>query len=210
MGKYIGSVCRLCRREGEKLFLKGARCYTHRCAVDRRQYAPGQHGATAKRGKMSNYGIQMREKQKVKRVYGLFEKQFRLYFKRATKATGVTGFVLLQSLERRIDNVIYQLGFATSRRQARQLVGHGFVHINGKRVNVSSCLVNQNDEIALQLIKKGQQLVKDNIKANEGRTAPAWLQADYPQYKAKVTRLPERADIAFPVKEQLIVELYSR
>ncbi len=209
MGKYIGSSCRLCRREGEKLFLKGTRCTTHRCAFDRRSYAPGQHGA-GRRTKLSNYGLQLREKQKVKRTYGLYEKQFRGYFAKAARGKGVTGEVLLQYLERRLDNVIYRLGFCTSRRQARQLVGHGFVFVNDHRVNIPSFLTKQNDEIFIQFKKKGKQSVDDNVKASQDRTVPEWLEVDHAHYKAKVNRLPEREDVGFPVNEQLIVELYSR
>jgi small subunit ribosomal protein S4 len=209
MGKYIGSSCRLCRREGEKLFLKGARCYTHRCAIERRSYAPGQHGAN-KRAKLSNFGLQMREKQKVKRIYGLLERQFRLYFHKAVRSKGVTGTMLLQFLERRLDNVIYQLGFATSRRQARQLVIHGYVFVNDHRVNIPSYLVKVNDEIFIRFKKKGQKAVSDQVEASKSRPVPAWLEADHAHFKSKVKRFPERDDINFPVNEQLIVELYSR
>ncbi len=209
MGKYIGSSCRLCRREGEKLFLKGSRCATHRCAFDRRSYAPGQHGA-GRRTKLSNYGLQLREKQKVKRTYGLYEKQFKNYFAKAARGKGVTGEVLLQFLERRLDNVIYRLGFCTSRRQARQLVGHGFVFVNDHRVNIPSFLTKQNDEIFIRFKKKGKQNVDDSVKASQDRAVPEWLEVDHTHYKAKVKRLPERDDVGFPVNEQLIVELYSR
>ncbi len=210
MGKYIGSSCRLCRREGEKLFLKGSRCTTHRCSVDRRAYAPGQHGAGGRRPKMSNYGLQLREKQKVKRTYGLYEKQFRNYFAKAARGKGITGEILLQFLERRLDNVIYRSGFCTSRRQARQLVSHGFVFVNDHRVNVPSFLAKQNDEIFIQFKKKGKQNVDDSVKASQDRTVPEWLEVDHTHYKAKVKRLPVREDVGFPVNEQLIVELYSR
>ncbi|VAX37166.1 SSU ribosomal protein S4p (S9e) @ SSU ribosomal protein S4p (S9e), zinc-dependent [hydrothermal vent metagenome] len=209
MGKYIGSSCRLCRREGEKLFLKGTRCSTHRCAVDRRAYPPGEHG-TGRRTKMSNYGLQLREKQKVKRIYGLYEKQFRSYFAKAAHKKGVTGAILLQFLERRLDNVIYQLGFCTSRRQARQLVGHGFVFVNGGRVNIPSFLVKPEDEIFVKVTTKGLSLLKDNVETTKDRSVPEWLSVEKNQYKGKVARWPERTDIAFPVNEQLIVELYSR
>lgn len=209
MGKYIGSACRLCRREGEKLFLKGTRCYTHRCAVDRRAYAPGQHGSN-KRGKLSNYGLQLREKQKVKRIYGLYERQFRGYFDKATSSKGVTGTVLLQFLERRLDNVLYQLGFASSRKQGRQFVGHAFVYVNDHRVNIPSFLVKPNDEIQIKYSKDSQKFIQDNIEATKDRAVPAWLEVDRTHLKAKVARLPEREDITFPINEQLIVELYSR
>ena len=209
MGKYLGSSCRICRREGEKLFLKGARCTTFRCAIERRSYAPGQHGAS-KRTKLSNYGIQLREKQKVKRIYGLLEKQFRNYFYMAARKKGVTGSTLLQFLERRLDNVIFQLGFCTSRKQARQFVGHGFVYVNDGRVNIPSFLVKENDEISMRFIKTGQKPIEQNIETTKDRKIPEWLDADRGHYKAKVKRLPQREDIAFPVNEQLIVELYSR
>ncbi len=208
MGRYVGSVCRLCRREGEKLFLKGERCYTHRCAIERRAYAPGQHGQN-KRMKLSNFGLQLREKQKVKRIYGLYEKQFRNYFNKAASSKGVTGHVLLQFLERRLDNVIYQCGFATSRREARQIVGHGYVYLNDHVVNIPSCQIKENDEISIRFKKKGEKAVSDNIEGSKNRTAPAWLTVDAPHFKAKVNRLPSREDIGYPVNEQLIVELYS-
>ena len=209
MGKYIGPSCRLCRREGEKLFLKGTRCTTHRCAIDRRAYAPGDHGSS-RRGKLSNYGLQMREKQKIKRIYGLYETQFKNYFIKAVTGKGVTGEVLLQFLERRLDSVIFNLGFSTSRRQARQLVSHGFVFVNDHRVNIPSYLIKQNDEIFVKFKKKGKQSVDDNIKASKDKAVPDWLEVDHTHYKAKVKRFPQRGDIKFPVNEQLIVELYSR
>ena len=209
MGKYIGSRCRLCRREGEKLFLKGSRCSTYRCAFDRRSYAPGQHGE-GRRAKLSNYGLQLRQKQKVKRIYGLYEKQFRNYFSEANRSKGVTGEVLLQFLERRLDNVMFRLGFCTSRRQARQLVGHGFVSVNDRRVNIPSYLVKQNDEIQVQFKKTGKQNVDDSVKVTKDRGVPEWLEVDYTHYKAKIKRLPERKDIGASIDEQLIVELYSR
>ncbi len=209
MGRDRGPDCRLCRREGEKLFLKGARCFTHKCAIERREYAPGQHGA--KRAKLSNFGLQMREKQKVKRIYGIFERQFRNYFYRAARAKGVTGSTLLQFLERRLDNVIFQTGFATSRSEARQIVSHGFVHVNGKSVNVPSFLVKKDDEVTLIFKKdKGLKNVKENIESSAQRKMPTWLNVDKDQYKTKVIRLPQREDIEYPVNEQLIVELYSR
>lgn len=209
MARDRGSDCRQCRREGEKLFLKGTRCYTHKCAIERREYAPGQHGA--KRTKLSNFGLQMREKQKVKRIYGILEKQFRLYFFKAARAKGVTGSMLLQFLECRLDNVIYQSGFATSRSEARQIVSHGFVSVNGKRVNIPSFLVKKDDEISLQVKEgKGLKNVKENLEATAQRKIPAWLNVDRDNYKTTVLRLPQREDIEYPVNEQLIVELYSR
>lgn len=209
MGRYLGSSCRLCRREGEKLFLKGARCMTYRCAIERRAYAPGQHG-NARKAKLSNFGLQMREKQKVKRIYGMFEKQFNNYFGKAVSTKGVTGTVLLQMLERRLDNVIYQLGFATSRKQGRQIVSHGFVFVNDHKVNIPSYQVKENDEITLKFKKKGKKTIDDNLKSSENRAVPAWLEIDRDHYQAKIKRLPAREDISFPVNEQLIIELYSR
>ena len=208
MARNLGASCRQCRREGEKLFLKGTRCFTEKCAIDRREYAPGQHGA--KRTKLSNFGLQLREKQKVKRIYGILEGQFRGYFMRAAKAKGVTGTTLLQYLERRLDNVIFQLGYATSRNEARQIVSHGFVYVHGRRVNIPSFLVKPDDEIELKFKKTGLKNIKENMEASAGRNVPAWLKADQEHFKAKVLRLPEREDIQFPVNEQLIIELYSR
>ncbi len=210
MARNIESSCRQCRREGEKLFLKGARCYSDKCAISRREYPPGQHGASARRSKPSNFGLQLREKQKVKRIYSVLEGQFRNYFARASRAKGVTGTTLLQYLERRLDNVIFQLGFATSRNEARQIVCHGFVYVNDRRVNIPSYLVAVNDEIELKMKNTGVKNVKENIEASSSRNAPAWLQADRDHFKGKVVRFPEREDIKFPVNEQLIVELYSR
>ena len=209
MARDRGSNCRQCRREGEKLFLKGTRCFTHKCAIERREYAPGQHGA--KRTKLSNFGLQMREKQKVKRIYGILERQFRIYFFKAARSKGVTGSMLLQFLERRLDNVIFQAGFATSRSEARQMVSHGFVTVNTKRVNIPSFLIKQDDELALQ-VKEGRGLknTKENIEASAQRKLPTWLDVDKDHFKAKIIRLPQREDIEFPVNEQLIVELYSR
>jgi small subunit ribosomal protein S4 len=208
MAKDLQAYCRKCRREGQKLFLKGARCFSHKCSVTRREYAPGQHGA--KRVKLSNYGLQLREKQKLKRIYGMLEKQFRIYFSKAVSAKGVTGHTLLQMLERRLDNVIFQTGFASSRGQGRQLVSHGYVWVNGRRVNIPSYLVKNDDEIQMRFQKKGEKLVKENIESGKSRVIPAWLSVDSAQYKAKVLRLPVREDIQTAVSEQLIVELYSR
>jgi len=209
MARNRGPDCRQCRREGEKLFLKGTRCFTHKCSIERREYAPGQHGA--KRTKLSNFGLQMREKQKVKRIYGILEKQFRRYFFKAARSKGVTGSMLLQFLECRLDNVIYQSGFATSRSEARQIVGHGFVSVNGKRVNIPSFLVKKDDEITLE-VKEGRGLknVKENLEATAQRKIPVWLNVDKDHYKVTVLKFPQREDIEYPVNEQLIVELYSR
>lgn len=209
MAKYIGSACRLCRREGEKLFLKGTRCSTFRCAFDKRSYAPGQHG-NARKTKLSNYGMQLREKQKVKRIYGILEKQFRLYFKKASQSNGITGSVLLQYLERRLDSVVFHMGVAASRRQARQMVSHGFIYVNSHRVNIASFLVKEGDEIVFKMDKKCEKTVKENLETMKDRLVPGWLLFDAAQLISKVTRMPAREDIAFPVNEQLIVELYSR
>ncbi|MCX5680744.1 MAG: 30S ribosomal protein S4 [Candidatus Omnitrophica bacterium] len=208
MAKDLQAYCRKCRREGQKLFLKGARCFTHKCSVSRREYAPGQHGA--KRSKLSNFGLQMREKQKLKRIYGMLEKQFRIYFSKAASAKGVTGHTLLQMLECRLDNVIFQMGFAASRGQGRQLVNHGYVWVNNRRVNIPSFQVKKDDEVQMRFQKKGEKLVKENIEASKSRNVPGWLSVDSAQYKAKILRLPVREDIQVAVNEQLIVELYSR
>ena len=195
MARYRDASCRLCRREGEKLFLKGNRCYGAKCSVIRREYAPGQHGA--RRAKLSNFGLQLREKQKVKRIYGMLERQFRGYFEKAAKTKGVTGSILLQYLERRLDNVIFQLGFASSRNQARQMVSHGLVYMNDRRVNIPSFLVKRDDEVVLKIKGQGEKLVRDNIEVSKERTVPAWLDADPDHLRGKVVRLPEREDIQF-------------
>ena len=209
MGRNREPSCRKCRREGEKLFLKGARCNSDKCAITRREYAPGQHGAKRSQ-KLSNYGLQLREKQKVKRMYGVYEGQFRNYFSKAASAKGVTGTTLLQYLERRLDNVVFQLGFATSRNEARQIVGHGLVCVNGRHVNIASFLVKPNDEIEVKVNDKGMKNIRENIEASGSRNTPAWLQADRDHLKGKMLRFPEREDIQQPINEQLIVELYSR
>ena len=208
MARNTGPDCRQCRREGEKLFLKGTRCFTHKCAIERREYAPGQHGA--KRTKLSNFGLQMREKQKVKRIYGLLERQFRRYFFKAAHSKGVTGSVLLQFLERRLDSVVFHAGFATSRSEARQIVSHGFVSVNARRVNIPSFLVKKDDEIILQTKEDKLKNIKENLEATSQRKTPSWMDVDRDHFKLKVLRLPEREDIEFPVNEQLIIELYSR
>ena len=208
MGRDLGADCRLCRREGEKLFLKGARCYTHKCAIARREYAPGQHGL--KKAKLSNFGIQLREKQKVKRIYSVLERQFRNYFLKAASVKGITGHVLLQFLERRLDNVVFSLGFAKSRNDARQVVSHNHVSVNGRRVNIPSYLVKPNDVIVIKTDAKTTNTIKINMEVSKERKVPGWLQVDASNLTAKVVRLPVREDIGFAVNEQLIVELYSR
>lgn len=206
MARDTGAQCKLCRREGEKLYLKGARCFSDKCGVDRRSYPPGQHGLT--RQKQSEYRLQLREKQKARRFYQILEKQFRTYYSAASRQQGVTGDNLLRLLERRFDNVLVRLGFAASRRQSRQLIRHGHWTVNGRRVDIPSFQVREGDEIAVAA-KSG---AKDIIKEATAMTAavPAWLQADHDALTAKILRLPERGEIATPVQEQLIVELYSK
>ncbi|MCS7215005.1 MAG: 30S ribosomal protein S4 [Thermodesulfovibrio sp.] len=208
MARYTGSLCRLCRRESMKMFLKGTRCYTEKCAFERRKYPPGQHGHN--RGKLSDYGLQLREKQKVKRIYGVMERQFKNYFEKATKMKGVTGENLLKLLERRLDNVVYRMGFAINRRQARQLVRHGFFLVNGKKVNIPSYLVRTGDIV--EIVQKGKELeiVKESLAMAEQRGFPAWLEVNTEEMKGKLLRLPERQEIQLPVQEQLIVEFYSK
>lgn len=208
MARYTGAVCRLCRREGEKLFLKGTKCQTEKCPVSRRTYAPGQHGQL--KAKLSDYGLQLREKQKVKRMYGVLEKQFRKYFNIASKTKGVTGKVLLQLLERRIDNVIFRLGLATSRSESRQLVRHNFIYVNDKRVNIPSYLINKSDIIRLKTREKSLKAIRENLELTKEREVPKWLEFNHEKLEAKVLRLPEKEDIQQPIQEQLIVELYSK
>ena len=208
MGRDLGPDCRLCRREGEKLFLKGSRCYTHKCAVSRREYAPGQHGS--KKAKLSNFGIQLREKQKVKRIYGVLERQFRNYFIKAATTKGVTGTILLQLLERRLDSVIFNLGFSKSRKDARQIVSHNHVSVNGRRVNIASYMVKPNDVVEIKTDTKTVEAIKANIEITKERKVPSWLEVDAANCTAKIVRVPLREDITYPVNEQLIVELYSR
>lgn len=208
MARYTGPHCRLCRREGLKLYLKGDRCYTGKCAIDRRSYAPGQHGQGRK--KISEYGIQLRAKQKARRIYGVLEKPFRNYFERAERQPGVTGENLLRLLERRLDNVIYRLGLGASRVEARQLVRHGHFTVNGKKVNIPSFQVRVGDEIAVRDKSKNSPRVKELMERAADRTSPAWLEYDAQEAKARVVALPTRDQIDAPVEEHLIVELYSR
>ncbi|MDP2941292.1 MAG: 30S ribosomal protein S4 [Candidatus Omnitrophota bacterium] len=209
MARYINAVCRLCRREKEKLFLKGTKCNTEKCPVARRAYAPGQHGQQS-RQKLSNYGLQLREKQKVRRIYGVLEKQFRRYFKIASKSKGVTGKVLLQLLERRLDNVVFRLGLAASRSEARQIVRHNMVYVNSRRVNIPSYLVDSENTVQIKTKEKAEKSIRENLGLCKDRTVPSWLEFDANGLIAKVKRLPEKEDIQFPIKEQLIVELYSK
>lgn len=209
MARYRGSVCRLCRRETQKLYLKGDRCYSDKCAVERRAFPPGQHGQ-GRRGKMSDYGLQLREKQKVKRMYGLAEKQFKLTYKRATRIKGVSGHNLLMLLELRLDNVAYRLGFASSRIQARHWVRHGHISINGKRVNIPSARVKVGDVISVREKSREIGQIKASLEAVARRTVPTWLELDGANFSGTVKALPNREELTLPMQEQLIVELYSR
>ena len=206
MSRYKDEQCRICRREGQKLFLKGSRCYTDKCSVTRRNYAPGEHGQGRK--KISEYGTQLREKQKTKAFYGVGEKQFRKYFEMAENKKGITGENLLQILESRLDNVVYRLGFGTSRAQARQFVNHGHFEVNGKKVDIASYLVKAGDVIAVREIKKDNKTIKENLEIE--RPTPEWLERDTAKMQGKVLRLASRADVDIPVEEHLIVELYSK
>ncbi len=209
MGRYRGPSCRLCRREGMKLFLKGTKCYTSKCPIEKRAFPPGQHGQL--RVRLSDYGIQLREKQKVKRMYGVLERQFQRYFGIAQKARGVTGQMLLEMLERRLDNVLYRIGFATSRREGREMVQHGAVTVNGKTVDIPSYPVGVGDVIHIAGSRNGQaKRAKENAERTKDRPPPAWIQIDLEQLKGVITRMPGRDDIGVPIQEQLIVELYSK
>ncbi|OPX84401.1 MAG: 30S ribosomal protein S4 [Pelotomaculum sp. PtaB.Bin104] len=208
MARYTGAVCRLCRREGQKLYLKGDRCYTTKCGVDRRTYAPGQHGQGRK--KVSEYGLQLREKQKARRIYGILEGQFRHYFGKAERQQGVTGENLLRLLERRLDNVVYRLGLGASRNEARQLVRHGHFTVNGRKVNIPSYLLRVGDVVAVREKSKESPRVKELMERAADRTPPAWLEFDADQANARVVAIPIRDQIDAPVQEHLIVELYSR
>ena len=208
MARYTEASCRLCRREGEKLFLKGERCYTDKCSIARRAYAPGQHGQAKK--KMSEYGIQLREKQKVRRFYGVLEGQFSQYFEMAARRKGITGENLLQILETRLDNAVYRLGLGTSRPEARQLVTHGHFTVNGKRVNIPSYLLKVGDVISLANKSRSSEKVKAIVDIAGGKVIPKWLEYDAETFTGKVIALPAREDIDLPIKEHLIVELYSK
>lgn len=208
MARITGAVCRLCRREGLKLFLKGDRCFKEKCAFERRGYAPGQHGR--RRTKVQNYGIQLREKQKVKRMYGVLERQFRGYFARAARSKGITGANLLQTLERRLDNVVYRLGFASSRSMARQLVAHGHIQVNGRKLSVPSALVKPGNVVTLREKSRKNEQIKICLDTAKGRGVPGWLELDADQFQGTVRQLPTRDEIVMPIQEQLIVELYSK
>ena len=208
MSRYIGSVCRLCRREGEKLFLKGARCYTDKCSMERRPYPPGQHGQ--RRAKISDFGVQLREKQKLKRLYGIQERPMRNLFANAIRTKGVTGENLLSLLERRFDNVVFRAGFAASRKEARQLVKHYHFSVNGKKANVPSMILKKDDVV--ELVEKSRQSTKltGSLSANSIREVPAWLELDKNNFKATIKDLPKREDITSQIEERLVVELYSK
>jgi len=208
MARYREALCKLCRREGEKLFLKGDRCFTEKCSVERRKYPPGQHGQ--RRTKLSDYAIQLREKQKVRNSYGLMEKQFRRYYDWASRSRDVTGDVLLRYLERRLDNVAFRMGFAANRRQARQLVSHGFFQVNGRRVNVPSFIVRAGDIVTPSEAGKKLGVITDSMARAVHRGIPDWVEVDSDNLTGKVMHLPAREEIAVTAQEQLIVELYSK
>lgn len=208
MARYIGPSCRLCRREGIKLYLKGDRCYTERCAIDRRGYAPGQHGQA--RRKLSEYGIQLREKQKAKRIYGVLERQFKRYFEIAERKKGVTGENLLRILESRLDNVVYRMGFASSRTEARQLIRHGHFTVNGKKVDIPSYLVRIGEVIAVKEDSRKLSRIKELAETAAQRNVPQWLEVNAEAMEGRVVGLPAREDIDVPIEEHLIVELYSK
>ena len=208
MARYTGAVCRQCRREGKKLFLKGERCYSDKCSIGLRSYAPGQHGQGRK--KSSEYGLQLRAKQTARRFYGVQESQFRHYFEVAERKQGITGDNLLRILESRLDNVVYRVGFASSRKEARQLVGHGHFEVNGKRVDIASYLLKAGDVVTLCEKSRGSDKFKAIIEANSSKPVPEWITVNREQYSAQIVNLPTREQIEAPVEEQLIVEFYSR
>lgn len=208
MARYTGPSCRLCRRQNMELYLKGERCYTDKCAIKRRNYPPGQHGQA--RVKVTDYGVQLREKQKVRRIYGILEKQFRSYFQEADRMRGVTGENLLSLLERRLDNTIYRLGFASSRTEARQLVKHSHISLNGRKANIPSIIVKPGDVLELREKSRKIAVINDSLAAVVRRGVPQWLELDKDAYKGVVKALPVREDITMPIQEQLIVELYSK
>jgi len=209
VARYTGPVCRQCRREGMKLYLKGERCYTEKCAIDRRSYAPGQHGQR-RRGKVSEYGLQLREKQKARRIYGVMERQFRKYFREADRRKGITGENLLQILESRLDNIVYRMGFAFSRPEARQLVRHGHFTVNGRKVTIPSYLVRPGDVVAVRESSRDKGRFKELAELTRNQGTMEWLEVDSENLTGKVIRLPNREEIDIPISEHLIVELYSR
>jgi small subunit ribosomal protein S4 len=208
LARYRGSVCRLCRREGLKLFLKGDRCYSDKCAIERRGYAPGEHGQM--RRKQSDYGVQLREKQKLKRLYALLEKQFRGYFERADQQKGITGTNLLLFLERRLDNMVFRMGFANSRSEARQLVRHNHFNVSGRAVNIPSYLIKVGDEVQVREKSRKVEKILDAMETVARRGVPQWLDVDKDNFKGTVKTLPTREELTMPIQEQLIVELYSK
>lgn len=208
MARYTGAVCRLCRREGLKLFLKGERCYTDKCAIERRNYPPGEHGQA--RPKFSEYSVQLREKQKLRRMYGVLEGQFRRYFQMADRAKGVTGEILLQLLERRLDNIVYRIGFATSRSEARQLVRHGHFRVNGRKVNVPSFLVRAGDTVSVRERSQKVARIQEALELAQRRGVPDWLEVTPESFAGRVKALPVRSDLTMPINEKLVVELYSK
>jgi len=210
VARYTGSVCKLCRREGLKLFLKGDRCFSPKCAIEKRNYPPGEHGQQRRRVKVTNYGLQLREKQKMKRIYGIVERQFRNYFRMAEQQKGITGENLLRFLERRLENVVYRLGFASSRAEARQMVTHGHFLVNGRRVDIPSYLVDSGDQI--QVAERSRELlaIKGALEGVKKRGLPAWLELDAQALRGVVRALPAREDMVIPVQEQLVVALYSK
>ena len=209
MARYTGAVCRLCRREGTKLFLKGTKCTSERCPLEKRNFAPGQHGKDRK-AKIVGYGLQLHEKQKAKRMYFTLEGQFREYYEKANRAQGVTGELLIQQLERRLDNVAFRLGFAISRRQARQVVRHGHVLVNGKKVNIPSYQVNVGDEISIREGAKKLIIIEQGTQYAAQNPVPAWIEANFANMSGRILHLPKRTDVDLPINEQLIVELYSK
>ena len=209
MARYTGAVCRLCRREGTKLFLKGTKCTSDRCPLEKRNFPPGQHGKDRK-AKIVGYGLQLHEKQKAKRMYFTLEGQFRQYYEKASRTPGITGELLIQQLERRLDNVAFRLGFAISRRQARQVVRHGHVTVNGRKVNIPSYQVNAGDEIAVRPEAKKLVIVEQATQYAAANPVPVWLEANFENSSGRVLTLPKRKDVNLPINEQLIVELYSK
>ena len=212
MARYTGPVCKLCRREGEKLYLKGSRCLSPKCAIEKRNYPPGHHGRESqyRRGRASDYSLQLREKQKVRRIYGVLERQFRRYFQQAQQGTGLTGSNLLALLESRLDNVVYRMGFASSRAQGRQLVQHGHFNVNGRRTNRPSYIVSPGDKIAVREGSRKRTYFKDLKEVAEQWTPPEWVRRDVAGLRGEMIRIPERQDIDLSINEQLIVEYYSR
>ncbi len=210
MARYTGPVCRLCRREGEKLFLKGDRCYTDKCAVERRGVPPGEHGRGRRRRSQSEYGLQLREKQKVRRMYGVLERQFQRYYDAAARKKGVTGELLLQLLERRLDNVVFRMGFAGSRPEARQMVNHGHFMVNGRKTDIASFIVSEGDVIEVKSGSANMLRLQELHEMAAGRAVPGWLSVDWERRRGTILRMPEREETDVPIQEHLIVEMYSR